>query len=485
MAARFFSSQGTPGTRVPEVRAYNYGQPPAAALPVAAPPPPPLPAAAGNVPTSASAAAGGALGTACHEPNRGGRKVVFQLGTSSGPLQLLSYGYPATVGYEHPHAVYDANVATRDAALAASQPDFAVRSLAHGVFPVYRSVELCFSLADLVGAGDRRPRLAAKLFTPHMFPTVGDILSVVDDDELAADKVATVVACADSPGKISKNTLAAALCALRKKHVYLAGDAARHNAVVIQGARITNFTSTFPVPFGINVTGVRAKVTGAGGGGCFAEVWTDAGPTTDGDCLDVERHAGRADDYASYVGVSPEAERAEALARADSQQKDRYHLTAALDLLLQHLVDENTGGGEDPAAVGAYHAAMAQKGVFYNPADPAAASQVSGAGLDVLVKELEARRARMPIRSACDVEIELEPDCAGGWAGAEAALAKSYAGYAGADVDLCAAQWTVRVGLQLDLSYPELAYALECMLTAKVAELRAGRQAAATEGKKA
>lgn len=412
-----------------------------------------------------------ALATAPHGGGGGRSLVAVGRGfTASQITHFFPAGLPrGSVGI-HPAAAHDCvTLSLQDCAT----ENFCVQPLAHAVFRCTRFADLTFSLDEVLRCGEKGG-VALRLFAPHMFPTVGDVLGVVDDGEDVTPDAAKALVAGDFS---SATTMAACLRALRDTHVFTRQEDSRvpcHNAVVLHGARIKQLTTTFPLPLGVCVTGVRNKVATADA--CYADVFTAAGSAMGDEDLDVVRHSCSDADYASYVGVHPSAEAAQTLRdNADADHKDRYVPTDALNLFLQDFVDAHVNaGGADPMAL---NRDLAAKGVLYDAANPMV-STLTKRGVEHVKTLLEQRRGKMPIYDTNDVMMSITPACVGGWSGAADALGKSYAGFVADDTDARCTTFTVTVAVELDVCFPELAYALHGVVGRKYQAARSERRAA-------
>ena len=412
----------------------------------------------------------GAYGTNCDDCGGGddeGRRVYVMAGVGheTSPLTHFITAHPQL----RPH-----HLATKDCVALSWQAMLAehhgqsisVRSLGHMVFTCCRYLDLTFTVGDILRS---KCDLRGSIFSPRMYPTVGDILSGVDDS-LTSEGAKAIVGGDYKSG----TTMAECLRSLRDTHVFTVPDGCTPcDTVCIHGARIKQLTSTFPLPWGVRVTGVRNKVATADA--CYADIFTTAGSVSRDEDLDVVRHSCSAADYASYVSVDPCAEEARVLRdNADADHKDRYTLTTALNVFLQDYVDvQNRAQGSRESVA----QALSDQGVMYDVGDPSRAV-VTKKGLAHLVALLKALRAKMPTYAAKDVGITLAPACEGGWQGVECALNKTYAGVAASADELCKMPFTVSVAVELDVSFDRLSYALCDLITRKYEKMRAERRQA-------
>ena len=337
-----------------------------------------------------------------------------------------------------------------------------VGNLAHCIFEVTRFVSVPVTLSKLVactGADGHATGVDHPLFSKHMFPTVGDILSDLDDDHFDP----TLIAVGEYS---STGTMRAALRALRNKHI-LANDApdgcgGPEDCVVLLSAEVEHCTSNFPLPLGLRITGVRNKI--ATDAGCFADVVTVAGAVSAGEPLDVLRHSCSDAQYASYVGVSPERECKGAT--PDAHARDTFTPTTAIRLFVQHEVASANGAGDDPDTVYATHRMFGDAGVTYDPNDPSVVTTTKK-GNQFLEQRLKSIRDKMPIHRAADMRVELLPAGTCTWAEAADALERTYPG----DAVACS-EFTVEVAVRLRFSLPNLSYALLERVNQKYCEMR-------------
>lgn len=348
--------------------------------------------------------------------------------------------------------------------------DFCIANLAHCVFEITRFISVPITLAELAGCTDAHGKakpVCHPLFAAHMMPTVGDVLTNIDDKHMDPR---LIVAGAYS----SASTMAQALRDLRPKHILsgpeptCGGD---KDCAVLHAVEVVHCTSTCPLPIGMRVTGVRNLV--ATDGGCFADVLTGAGAVSDGEDLQMVRHACSVKDYASYVGVDPCKEAA--AAAPDEAARNTFTLAQGMSLFLQSQIADTLGEFPDADDTWALHAAYAKEGVNYDASAPHVAT-ASKAGIAYLKQRMEEMQAKMPRIPMKDMKVEFAPARTCTWEAMSADLERMYP-----DGDVACAPFTVEIGLRCSVSFTNLSYALHDMVCARYAELRS--KAKAKDGK--